>query len=459
MIDAIFERFVEASPISVMVRAILERIFDPIALDELFDRTAQKQYTRDLLFSTIVGMMSLVVHGIHPSVNAAYKSMEKVIGVSRPALYAKLNGLEPRISQALVRYSAENLTSVMAELPSAHRSLLPGYRIRICDGNHLGATEHRLSVLQEHRSGALPGQTIAVLDPDTMLVVDVFPSEDGHAQERSLFPEVLETVQAKDVWIADRNFCTRLFLLGIADRQGYFVIREHQNIPTQALSELEEVGKNETGRLFEQRVQITDTDGKSIQIRRVVIRLATPTRHGDTEVAILTNLPITVADAAIVAMLYQKRWTVEGLFQVVTDSFQCEIKTLGYPRAALFVFCMALVSFNILSTVKAALKVVHGIDKIEAGLSDYYLVEEVQGTFRGMMIALPAPVWSPFIQMSPIQFALTLQDWAAFVNLKRFSSSPRGPKKPKDKPAYDRKHPHIATAKLLEKKGKNKSSS
>jgi|GEM_PF-2351545 len=40
-------------------------------------------------------------------------------------------------------------------------------------------------------------------------------------------------------------------------------------------------------------------------------------------------------------------------------------------------FCMALVSFNILSMLKAALKVVHGIDKIEAGLSDYYSLEEV----------------------------------------------------------------------------------
>jgi hypothetical protein len=85
-------------------------------------------------------------------------------------------------------------------------------------------------------------------------------------------------------------------------------------------------------------------------------------------------------------------------------------------------------------------------------------VEEVQGTFRGMMIALPAPLWSSFIQMTPVEFALTLQDWAAFVNLKRFSSSPRGPKKQKSKPAYDPKHPHIATAKLLEKKGKKTSS-
>ena len=59
------------------------------------------------------------------------------------------------------------------------------------------------------------------------------------------------------------------------------------------------------------------------------------------------------------------------------------MNTLGYPKAALFVFCMAVVAFNILSTVKAALKSVHGVGKVEAGLSDYYLVEEVQATYRG----------------------------------------------------------------------------
>ena len=98
--------------------------------------------------------------------------MEKVIGVSRPALYVKLNGLEPQISQALVRYSAENLQPVMAEFQSAHRSLLPGYKIRVCDGNYIGTTEHRLSVLQDQRSGELPGQVIAVLDPDRMLYLN-----------------------------------------------------------------------------------------------------------------------------------------------------------------------------------------------------------------------------------------------------------------------------------------------
>jgi hypothetical protein len=82
---------------------------------------------------------------------------------------------------------------------------------------------------------------------------------------------------------------------------------------------------------------------------------------------------------------------VEGLFQVITDVFKCEIKTLGHPKAALFSFCMALVAYNILAMVKASLRSVHGAGKIEAGISSYYLVEEIQAHFAGMMIALPNP--------------------------------------------------------------------
>jgi hypothetical protein len=67
--------------------------------------------------------------------------------------------------------------------------------IRVCDGNHIGVTEHRLSVLQDQRAGALPGQAIAVLDPDRMLVVDVFPCEDDHAQERVLKPRPAMVIQ------------------------------------------------------------------------------------------------------------------------------------------------------------------------------------------------------------------------------------------------------------------------
>ena len=53
-----------------------------------------------------------------------------------------------------------------------------------------------------------------------MLVIDAFPCEDGHAQERSLLGQVEATVQPKDLWIDDRNFCTTGFLFGIARREA-----------------------------------------------------------------------------------------------------------------------------------------------------------------------------------------------------------------------------------------------
>lgn len=444
VISTIFERFVELTPITVMVRAIMERVFAPAALDQLFEETADRQYQRELLFSTVVGLMSLVVCGMYPSVSAAYKGFEKIMGVSKVALYAKINGLEPKLSQALVRYSSEQLLAIQSEFPSSRTPLLPGYDLRIIDGNHIGATEHRLKVLRSETAGALPGQTLTVLDPQRSLVVDVFPCEDGHAQERSLFPSVLEQVQPNQVWIADRNFCTNDFLTQIAQRDAYFIIREHQKLTWTEVTTLEWVDSNSGGELFEQQVRLSS----GLMIRRIVVRLKEKTRHGDAEVCVLSNLPTDI-DALTVADLYLKRWDIEKLFQTVTDTFHCELNTLGYPRAALFVFCMALFAFNILSTVRAVLKDVHGAAEIDENLSDYYVVEDVQATWRGLDVAIPPEEWHPFPTMTNTAFAQSLRQWAERVNLKRFRKSKRGPKKATTKKTFDPKHPHVATARLL----------
>ena len=48
MLGKVFARFVEKSPLSVMVRGTLERVLGADQLDAWFARTAQKQYTRPL---------------------------------------------------------------------------------------------------------------------------------------------------------------------------------------------------------------------------------------------------------------------------------------------------------------------------------------------------------------------------------------------------------------------------
>ena len=134
----------------------------------------------------------------------------------------------------------------------------------------------------------------------------------------------------------------------------------------------------------------------------------------------------------------------------MTQNFDGEIKTLAYPQAALFSFTLALMAYNILATLKAALASVHGVGKIEAALSDFYVVNELQGTYQGMMIAISPHFWQGFADMPTAELAGFLQDLAAKVNLKRFLKAPRQKKKNKKLPLkYDPKHPHVSTAKLL----------
>jgi hypothetical protein len=54
-----------------MVRGTLERVLGADQLDAWFARTAQKQYPRPLLFSTVYALLSPVVFRLTPSVRAA----------------------------------------------------------------------------------------------------------------------------------------------------------------------------------------------------------------------------------------------------------------------------------------------------------------------------------------------------------------------------------------------------
>ena len=223
ILSDVFERFAQDSPLSVMAQGIMENALNPQVLDQLFEDVAEQQYTHKLLFSTIVDLMSVVVCRIRPSIHAAFQARAETVGATIEAVYDKLDGTETAVSAALVHAMAARLAPVIDAMGGGRADWLPGYRVRILDGNHLAGTEHRIKELRTIRAGALPGQALVVLDPRLMLATDVVLCEDGHAQERSLLDQVLEIVAAKDLWIADRNFCTTDFLFGIARRDGFFV--------------------------------------------------------------------------------------------------------------------------------------------------------------------------------------------------------------------------------------------
>lgn len=450
LLGEVFEQFAREAPVSVMVRATLENALNPRVLDQLFEDTAQRQYTRTLLFSSIVDLMSTVVCRIRPSINAAYKKHASLLGVTRKAVYDKLDRLEPEVAAALVRHTATTLEPVITAMGGDLPPWLPGYRIKIVDGNHLASTEHRLQELRTTGAGALPGHALVVLDPQVMLVTDVIPCEDGHAQERSLRDRLLALVRPRDLWIEDRNFCTTGFVFGVVRRRASFVLRQQAgNLPWQFVGKRRSCGRIDTGRVFEQTIRVEHEDGEVLFLRRITVALDRPTRDGDTEIHLLTDLPAKVARAKTIAELYRKRWTIETAFAELEATLQGEVETLGYPKAALFAFCVALVAYNLLSVVKAALRSVHGAKVVTEEVSGYYLADEVAGTYRGMMIAIPEEEWAVFQDLSPVELGQVLQDLARKVRLSEFRKQPRGPKKPQPKRRIEGQQNHVSTAKLL----------
>jgi IS4 transposase len=449
MLKPIFDRFAKKSPICVMARGLMERVLNPDQLDKWFEQAAEEQYTRDLLFSSVFDIMSEVVSGARKSVHAAYQASKTDICVSVTSVYNKLNGIEVKTSANLVRYAAGEVKEIIEKLGGAKPPILPGLRVKLLDGNCIEASEHRIKELRSLGGGALPGKSLVVFDPSLRMPIDVFPCQDGHAQERSLLRDVLPTVKPTDVWIADRNFCTRDFLLGIKQRDAFFVIREHKNLPWTSLTKEEFVGRIETGKVFEQYIVIIDDSGKEHKFRRIHVSLKKTTRDGDSDIYIITNLSKRAANSKGVAQVYRGRWTIETAFQELEAFLNSEINTLGYPPAALFGFCIALIAYMILAVIKAALASVHGIDAVENKISGYYLADEISGTYRGMMVALPNEDWIVFRQYPTSKLIKVLKELAANVRLSAFLKHPRGPKKKAPKSASDSSTPHVSTARII----------
>jgi Transposase DDE domain len=260
---------------------------------------------------------------------------------------------------------------------------------------------------------------------------------------------VAATIQPGDVWVADRNFCVLSFLFALHRKRAFFVIRQHGNMPYKPLSELEFIGQSATGRASGQRVRLTSPEGATPIARRVVVELEKPTRNGDKIVAIFTNLAEETADALTVAERYRNRWGIETAFQKLEKHLNSEINTLGYPKAALFGFCLALVAFNLYAVVMAALRSTHRDYEINDEVSEYYLAQEIATTYTGMLIAIPEDDWTVFTQTSQAELSDILLNLAAKVDLSKFKKNKRGPKKAPNPRNQFKGKPHVSTAKLL----------
>ncbi len=450
----VLQRFVDKARLPVMMRALLQRELDAVQLDRWFETVAQQQYTRKLLFSTLFELMTQVVLRQSGSIRAAWLQAEADVGVSLASVYNKLNGLGPGTSAALVSFAAERSREVIDAMPGAAVEVLAGLPVRVLDGNCLDGRQHRLAVTRESTAAPLPGKALVVFDPQRETIEAMVPCEDGHTQERKLLGQVGPLVGAGQVWLADRNFCTEGFLSELEDRGAYSLIREHDHLRFKPLEAMRgQVRPDEADSVVsEQWVQLKPrADGREgVKLRRIRIELDAPTRHGETELYLLSSVPESVADAPTLARMYRQRWTIERAFLHLTVQLRCEVNTLSYPPAALFALACAMVVMNVLGVVKAALRAAHGAE-VQARLSSHAMSTHMRSIAQSLDDIVEPEDWQVFNEVSTPVMAQWLLEQAALVPLGRYAKAParKTAPKPATKRVHDPKKPHVSLAKLL----------
>jgi len=270
-----------------------------------------------------------------------------------------------------------------------------------------------------------------------------------------LLPAVLETIEADDVVVADRNFCTTEFLTGLGERHAMGLIREHGQIRYRPLEAVGDAVRIAGASIREQQVQLM-TDGEpGIILRRIRVELDTPDRNGERILSLLTHIPVEKADAQTLAALYRKRWRIEVAFLQMTVQLRCEINTLGYPRAALFGFSVAAVAFNTVAVVMAALRVAHPKTDIQADISTYYIANEMANMAESLDTIIDPEDWQPVREATIPELGVWLLLLAGRAQLRKYTKHPRGQKKPAPTRKNDPAKPHISTERLLsQRKGK-----
>jgi hypothetical protein len=444
---AMLERFIEDNPLSVMTRAVIGGMIDSETFDQIFDDNRERQYDRSIPFSSLALSMSEIALGTKKNRNQAYIQHREKIGASKEAYYTKLNRTEPGISEAVVSFSGRRATELLEQLDFQPWQVLPKYNAYSLDGNHLQKTEKRVTETRGLCAAPLPGTIVARYNHQTALFDESYLLEDAHDQEASVLNRVVEDIEPRDLLIADRHFCVVGFFFDIALQGGCFSVRQHGRLKGELIGKRKRIGTTDTGVVFEQSIKLYQND-EELTIRRVTIELYEPTRDGDLEVHILSNIPRVDADACVISDIYLRRWEIENAFHVLTMTLNCELKSNCYPRCALFLFCMAMFAYNARQVLLAALYCEHEQADVEK-MSQYQVSVDTLEPMAGMITAINAEEWESLVPRTPKRLSQFLRRVAKNVDVQRYRASVRGPKKPKPTRKRCKAGTHVSTAKLL----------
>jgi hypothetical protein len=351
-----FEREVLARlPLAEAVWTLLRHVADESLLSQLFERHRGTGSERDVRFALLVELVTDALLQHAGSGRQSFQAAREArrLTASNEAVYGKLRRLPVELSEALVRETTRRLRQA---LPEGQRSDVPAalsdYQVVVIDGKKLKRLPKRLKALRGVRGQALGGKVVVGLLLGDGLLAAMEASLDGEANDAPLTPGLLDQCQAELegplLYIADRQFCDLKIPRRIDAAGQRFLIRYSRKMLFSA--EKERVFRDALGRPVR---EAWGRLGSAKDPRRMYLRQITLDRGAEEEVSLVTNLlDAEEVPAEQLLEAYLGRWTIERVFQQVTEVFHLERLVSTSPQGAIFQFALCALLYNLIQAIR-----------------------------------------------------------------------------------------------------------
>jgi hypothetical protein len=224
------------------------------------------------------------------------------------------------------------------------------------DGKAIKRVAKRLKPLRGRKGGVLGGKALVALELRSGMAVAMATHADGETNEAKLVPALLPQVRAqvtgRRLWVADRQFCDLTQPAAFGQAGDHCLVRYHPKTPFFVeAAHLTQRGQDAQGRVWEQD---WGWFGSEKSKHRRFLRRLTRYRPGEETIILLTDLlDATRFPAPDLLDLYLARWSIERVFQQITEVFHLQTLIGTTPQGTVFQFAFCVLLYNLAQVVRA----------------------------------------------------------------------------------------------------------
>ncbi len=349
-------------PIAEAALTLFNWICQDDFLDDVFQKHRGRSYEREISFSQ---MVRLVADALMQHQGSGHQSFQRAknegeLETDIRSVYRKLSHLPISLSMGFFQEATKRLQEIYPESVDANSvpKSLRKFAVCVHDGKTIKDLQKRLKVLRSVDGSVLGGRMVISLQLQTKLATGFSASEDGESGETPLLPEAMEqtreVVSGTKLHVGDRAYFGFPQMKEFTQHGDHFVLRFHKKRMAFHPDPEQEsrTGTDRYGRTYTE--DWGWLGGPNDPRRRYVRRIQLHRPEIKDELILITDLTnARQYPADDILEIYLQRWTIENVFQQVTEVFHMDTLIGSAPKATVFQAAFCFLLYNMIQVIRA----------------------------------------------------------------------------------------------------------